>query len=89
MKFIEFTTKRQSFRTFVVFDNIVQILDRFRKFIRIRSTIGSGLKQVATGSVPKRYQTRLLAQLSKTLLRNASFHINCPIFNIQNFKLNL
>ena len=54
MKFIEFPTKVSKFPNFI-FDNIVPILDIFRKFTSIRNTIGSGLKRVATGSVSKRY----------------------------------
>ena len=45
--------------------------------------MGSGLKRLATGSVSKRYQTSLFAQLSKTLLENVHFDINCQVFNFQ------
>ena len=73
----------QSFRTFFIFDNIVPTFDPFRKFTSIRNTISSGLKRVATGSVSKRYQANLFAQLSKTSLENVNFDLICPIFNIQ------
>ena len=55
----------QSFQTCFIFDNIVPILDPFRKYTSIRNTIGSGLKHVATGSVWKSYQVTLFAQLSE------------------------
>ena len=55
----------------------------FAKFTSIRKTISSGLKRVATGSVSKRYQTSVFAQLSKTLLETESFDLFCPIFIIQ------
>ena len=41
------------------------------------------MKCVANGSVSKRYQTSLFAQLSKTLLENLIFDLIYPIFNIQ------
>ena len=41
------------------------ILDPFLKCPSIRNTKGSGSKLVATGSVSKRYQTILVAQLFK------------------------
>ena len=81
MKLIEFTTK--CFQNFFIFDNIVPILDPFRKFTSIRSIIGSGLKRVITGSVSKRFQTSLFAQLSKTSLENVIFDLICQIFSIQ------
>ena len=49
----------------------------------MRNIIGSGLKCVATGSVSKRYQTSLFAQISKTFLENVIFDRIYPIFNIQ------
>ena len=75
----------QSFRTFV-FDNIVPILDPFRKFTSIRNAIRSEWTRVATGSVSRRHQTSLFAQLSKSLLESANFDLICPIFNFQNLQ---
>ena len=66
MKF-EFTTKVSKFPNFI-FNNIVPILDLFRKFTSIRNTIGSRLKRLAAGSVSKRYQTTLFAQRSNAVL---------------------
>ena len=45
--------------------------------------MGSGLKRLATGSVSKRYQTSVFAQLSKTLLENVHFDLNCQVLNFQ------
>ena len=73
----------QSFRPFNVFDNIVQILDPFGNFTSIRNTIGSVLKRVATGSVSKRNQSSLFAQLSKTLFENVNFDLIYPRFNVE------
>ena len=73
----------QSSRTFIFFDNIVPILDTVLKLTSIRNIIGSGLKRLATSSVPKRYQTSLFAQLSNTLPENVNFNLICPIFVIQ------
>ena len=84
MKFIEFQQRCQSFRTFFIFDNIVLILDPFRKFTSIGNTIDSGLKRRATGSASKRYQTSLFSQLSKILLENLSFELFYPIPNDRN-----
>ena len=62
--------------TELFFDNIVTFLDPFRNFTSIRNTIGSELKRVATGgSVAKRYQPSLFAQLSKSLLENVNFRL--------------
>ena len=83
MKFFEFTTNVSEFPNFFEFDNQVTNLEPFRKYTSIRKPIGSGLKRVATGSVTKRYQTSLFAQLSKTLLEKVNFDLICPIFNIQ------
>ena len=63
----------QNFRTFFIFDNIVPLLDPFRKFTSIRKTIGSGLKRVATGIVSKRYQITLFAQLSENFTQKRNF----------------
>ena len=48
--------------------------------------MGSGLKRLATGSVSKRYQTSLFAQLSKTIPENVhivleNFDHICQVFN--------
>ena len=43
--------------------------------------MGSGLKRLATGTVSKRYQARLFAQLSKTKLENVHFDFYCQVFN--------
>ena len=75
MKFIEFTTKVSNLRTFRIFENIVPNLYPLRKYTSKRNTIGSGLKRVATGSVSKRYQTSLFAQLSTLFLENVNFHL--------------
>ena len=81
-KFTELTAKMSNFLNFI-FDNIVPILDTFLKLTSIRNIIGSGLKRLATGSVPKRYQTSLFVQRSNTLLENVNFNLICPIFVIQ------
>ena len=47
--------------------------------------MGSGLKRLTTGSVSKRYQTSLAAQLSKTLLENV--HIGLNVKNLTFNKL--
>ena len=73
MKFIEITTRCQRFRTSFIFDNIVPILDPFRNFTSMRITIGSLLKRVATGSVSKRYQITLFAQLLENFTRKRKF----------------
>ena len=83
MKFIEFTTKVSKFPIFFIFDNIVPILNTFGKFTSIRITIGSGLKNLGTDSVSKRYQTTLFAQLSKTLLvktQISTSFVQCLVF---------
>ena len=59
----------QMFRFSSFSDNVVPILDLFQKFTSIRKPIGAGLKRVATGSVSKGYQTRLLAQPKKLYLK--------------------
>ena len=82
MNFIDFTTMVSKFLNFI-FDNIVSILDPFRKFTSIRNTIGCGLKRVTTGSNSKKYQTGLFAQRSKTFLENVNFDLVYPIFEIQ------
>ena len=82
MKFIEFTTKVSKFPNFLYFRHCPNFA-AFRKFTSIRKIIGSGLKRAATGSVSKRYQTSIFAQLSKTLRENVNFDLICPIFNIQ------
>ena len=75
VKFIEFTTRCQSFRTFFTFDKMVPVLDTFRKLTSIRNTKGSGLKRVGTGSVSKRYQITLFAQLSENFAQKRKFRI--------------
>ena len=45
--------------------------------------MGSGLKRLATGSVSKRSQKSVFAQLSKTLHENVHFDLNCQVFNFQ------
>ena len=45
--------------------------------------MGSGLKRLATGSVSKRSQTSVFAQLSKTLPENVHFDLNCQVLNFQ------
>ena len=45
--------------------------------------MGSRLKRVTAGGVPKTYQTTLFAQLPKTLLESVNFNLICPIFIIQ------
>ena len=87
MKVIEFTTKVSTFPEISFFFNkIVTISDIFRKFTSIRTTIGRGLKRVATGRSSKRYQISLFAQISKILLGNVKFDLICPIFKIQNLQ---
>ena len=72
--------KCQKFQFSSIFDNIVPILDPFRNPTSIRKLMGSGLKRLATGSVSKRYQTSLFAQLSKTILENVHFDHICQVF---------
>ena len=81
MKLVEFTTKVSKFPFSSIFDNIVPILHPFRNFTSIRKLMGSRLKRLATGSVSKRYQTSLSAQLSKTILENVHFDHICQVFN--------
>ena len=83
MKFLEFTTKVSKFPNFHHFQQHNPNFGPFRTFTSIRKIIRSVLKRVATGSVSKRYQTSLFAQLSKTSLENVNFDLICPIFNIQ------
>ena len=72
----------QSFRTFSIFATF-PILDTFLNFTSIKNIIGSGLDRLATGTVPKKWQTSLFAQLLNTLLENVNFNLICPIFVIQ------
>ena len=65
----------QKFRFSSVSNNLVPFLDLFRNFTSIRKTMGSKLKRLATGSVSKRYETNLFAQLSKSLLENVHFDL--------------
>ena len=73
MKLVEFTTKVSKVPIFL---NFRQHSPNFRPFpksylqsdLTIRKLMGSGLKRLATGSVSKRYQTSLFAQLSETIV---------------------
>ena len=76
MKLVEFTTKVSKVPIFL---NFRQHSPNFRPFPKsylqsetIRKLMGSGLKRLATGSVSKRYQTSLFAQLSKTIVENVT-----------------
>ena len=81
MKLVELTTKVSKVQFSSLFDNIVPILDPFRNLTSIGKIMGSGLKGLATGSVSKRYQTSLFAQLSKTIPENVHFDHICQVFN--------
>ena len=85
MKLVEFTTKVSKVPIFL---NFRQHSPNFRPFpksylqsdLTIRKLMGSGLKRLATGSVSKRYQTSLFAQLSKTIIENVTSTIFVKYF---------
>ena len=85
MKLVEFTTKVSKVPIFLKFR---QHSPNFRPFpksylqsdLTIRKLMGSGLKRLATGSVSKRYQTGLFAQLSKTIVENVTSTIFVKYF---------
>ena len=63
LKFLDYSNNGANFQLFSVFDNINSIWYPFRKFTPPKKPIRSEPKNVATGSVSKRYRKCLLAQL--------------------------
>ena len=68
MSFLDFTTKLSKFRNFLNFRQHSPNFGLFRKLTPIRNPTDSGLKRVAKGSIPNRYQTSFFAQLAKPSL---------------------